>query len=383
MRPSLYVHVPYCEKKCSYCAFNSAAGRSLEEQDQYVNAVLQELDTTLCLYGPEVRSIYIGGGTPSALPGPLFLKLLRGIEARVVINHVQEWTVEVNPGTLTTEHLSALRSTKVNRVSMGVQTMDPDRLSFLGRVHTVEQVHESVQQLREAGIQRINLDLIYSQPGQTLEAWDNDVNKIIQLQPEHISAYSLQYEEGTPFLRDLQAGRLQPSDEELTREMFVLLEQRVTNAGFHLYEISNFARQNEESRHNQHYWLNLDYHGIGAGAWGRSGAKRYRNICSPAQYIRSVTKSGQAVEETDVLGDKEDWLDCLTSGLRTTRGVALDELHQRTGIDTERVAQQVLAELTTAGLGTLDNHRLCLTRDGLWVLDSIMARFLDYLPRAS
>ena len=266
---------------------------------------------------------------------------------------------------------------------MGVQSLDPQRLEQLGRVHSVEQVHQSVQQLRTSGIQRINLDLIYAQPEQSLEAWEQDVDKLLQIQPQHISAYALQYEEGTLLTRELEAGRLQESPEELTRSMFESLEAKLAAAGYGLYEISNFAQQNEESHHNQHYWLNLEYHGLGAGAWGRLGQQRTRNVCSPAQYIRRITERGEAVEEVDTLGPAEDWMECLTSGLRTTRGVDLRSLRERTGIDTRQAAATVLDEIQRLALGSCEGEQLRLSRDGMWVLDSILSRFLDYVPRSA
>lgn len=330
----------------------------------------------------ELVTIYIGGGTPSSLPGPLFRALINGVQERVDLGSVQEWTVEVNPGTLSEEHLDVLADSAVNRVSMGVQTLDPQRLLTLGRIHSVEDVQESVEALRRNGIRRLNLDLIYALPGQTLVEWCADVEALMALRPEHISAYALQYEAGTPFKSALDAGRLEELHEDLVREMFQEAERRFLRQGFHLYEISNFSQHLEESRHNQHYWRNHEYYGIGAGAYARIGNRRTRNLCSSERYIRLVEAGESVIEELDVLDEAAEWKETLTSGLRTVAGVSLRELERRTGIDTMQVAGEEISALKSMKLVTesSDSETLSLTRDGMWVLDSILERLFDTLP---
>ena len=379
--PALYVHVPYCARKCEYCAFNSAAGRSRQEQARYVNAVLQETQRALIDRQNHVSSIYVGGGTPTELEPQELDRLLGGIAELTHRDKRCEWTVEANPGTLTKPHIQALQRHGVNRVSMGVQSMDNESLQRLGRVHDAEEVRSSVRILREAGIQRINLDLIYGQPWQSESGWLSDLDQILDLQPDHLSAYALQYEEGTPFLEALRQGKLQACPDEQVRQMFDLACQRLEASGFHLYEISNFCREGQESVHNLNYWRNLEYYGIGAGAFGRIGSLRTRNVNSPVRYIELVEGGASALEETDHLGPREDWMESLTSGLRTREGVSLATLDERTGAQTQRWCSGILEDLRGKGLVHADSERLRLTHDGLWVLDSILVKLFEAWPR--
>ncbi len=343
--------------------------------------MLRETNTMLTQHGHTVSSIYIGGGTPTELEPAEFRRLLQGIGSMVERGHLREWTVEANPGTLTGDHVEALCSAGVDRVSMGVQSMDPERLSKLGRVHSVEDVRESVAVLRKAGIQRINLDLIYGQPWQSKEDWLQDLERLLELEPEHLSAYALQFEEGTPFFEALRQGRMSVCPEETVRRMFALACERLNKAGFHLYEISNFSREGQESVHNLNYWRNLEYYGLGAGAWGRIGKRRTRNVNSPTRYIEAIEAGTRPVEEEDILGPREDWMECLTSGLRTAEGVSLQELDQRTGFNTAGRCKEILTDLTRARLLHEDSENLRLTHDGLWLLDSILLKLFEAWPK--
>lgn len=379
--PALYVHVPYCARKCEYCAFNSAAGRSRSEQERYVSALLRETEKALEHHGRAISSIYIGGGTPTELEPSEFKRLLEGIGSQVDQTWLREWTVEANPGTLTQGHVEALCSAGVDRVSMGVQSMDQERLEKLGRVHGVEDVRESVRVLRKAGIQRINLDLIYGQPWQDEKDWLQDLELLLELEPEHLSAYALQFEEGTPFFEALRQGKMTTCPEDMVRRMFSLGCERLDKAGFKLYEISNFCREGQESVHNLNYWRNLEYYGLGAGAWGRIGNRRTRNLNSPLRYIEAIEAGRSAVEEEDLLGPREDWMECLTSGLRTAEGVNLRALDERTGFHTARNCKERLLELKQAGLLHDDAESLRLTHDGLWLLDSILLKLFEAWPK--
>lgn len=373
----LYAHIPYCERKCHYCAFNSRAGDSAAAMDRYVRALVREIDG---LPGPRrlpLETVYIGGGTPTALAPHQLSEVLRAIRDRAPSAGPVEWTVEANPGTVTPDHLASLRDAGVGRISMGVQTLDPARLKMLGRIHTPEDVATTVRELRDHGFRNINLDLIYGQPDQTLDAWRADVEAILAQEPDHLSLYALQYEEGTVFEAARQRGRLEELPEDLVLEMFSLAHDLVGRAGFELYEISNFARPGKESAHNRAYWRNDPYFGVGAGAWAGFQGQRLRNETDPDRYADRVLAGESPVTERDELTPRDDFLETLLTGLRTRDGVDLDVLAARTGLDPRRTHPEWIASLVRDDLARIDAGHLVLSRTGLWVLDSVMEPFLE------
>jgi len=377
---SLYVHVPFCERKCPYCAFNSHAGASGDAIGRYVDALLKELS---CLPAPlELETIYVGGGTPTALPAESLRRLTRAIGDSLA-TRVREWTVEINPGTATTDRLSALLDGGVNRISMGVQSMNPRRLRRLGRIHTAEDVCHTVETLHDAGLRNINLDLIYGQPEQDLAEWMYDVEAILAQGPEHISLYALQFEEGTPYGRAHEEGRLTGGSEDLVLEMFHVAREALSREGFHLYELSNFAQSGRESRHNQTYWRNEAYFGIGAGAYSCVDGERRQNENDPDRYAEMIEEQGNAVIEREILGPRETYLETLAAGLRTTEGVDLVRLRERTALDVEELHGEHVRQLVDRGLAQKRTGRLSLTTEGLWVLDTVMEPFLDGLSEVA
>lgn len=367
----LYVHVPFCERKCPYCAFNSYAGSRRNEADAYLDALLIELASLGRFL--ELDTIYVGGGTPTALEPAAFGRLLQGLQA--VAGRPLEWTVEANPGTVTEDHLAALVSAGVNRISMGVQSMDPEGLRRMGRIHTADDVRQTVEALRAHGITNVNLDLIYGQPGQDVDAFIADVEAVLELEPDHLSLYALQYEDGTAFTRERDAGRLEEAAEELVIAQFHAARERLARAGFEQYEVSNFARPGRRSLHNLNYWRNLPYFGIGAGAWGCVDGYRLLNESDPRTYTRRVLDEGAAYVSKETLGPKETYVETLASGLRTTEGVDLAALRERTGLDASVLHGEHLDMIFSNGLATMDEGRLVLTVDGLCVLDELLLPF--------
>ncbi len=374
---SLYVHVPFCERKCPYCAFNSRRPRGDDEVERYVEALIQEIGLLSAGTALPLETIYVGGGTPTALTPEQLGRVLTKVREVAVLEQLREWTVEANPGTVEERHVEVLSSAGVDRVSMGVQSMNPGRLERLGRIHGPEEVTKTVGVLRKGGIENLNLDLIYGQPGQTLTDWEEDLRAVIALGPEHLSLYALQYEEGTSYGKALEEGRVKLLPEETVLDMFDLACQITRNAGYRRYEISNFARPGRESRHNLMYWRNLPYFGVGAGAWACVDGMRLRNETDIGRYSASILEQGGAVVERDPLGPSETYVESLSAGLRMAEGVDLRMLAERTGIDGRDIHGDHIAEIVAAGLASYADPRLILTERGLWVLDTVMGPFLE------
>ena len=366
----IYIHIPFCRSRCIYCGFYSTTG--LELRQRYVDALCKEMmirGEKLEVSGEriDIETIYFGGGTPSQLTIEQLRQLL------IYINKVEkdaEITIEVNPDDVTPEYATAIKQLGVNRVSMGAQTFDDRRLRFLNRRHTAEQVSEAVRILRQAGIQNISIDLMYGFPDETLENWDADITQALALDVEHISSYCLMYEESTPLYRLLEEGKVSETDEELERQMYYHLIDRLEAAGYEHYEISNFARPSFRSRHNSSYWNLTPYIGLGAAAHSFDGkACRRWNISDIQQYIESI-ENGQPRFEEELLDENTRYNDMLTVALRTNEGLDLNKLSDYYRNYCLREAQHYindeLLQLSPEG-------HLHLTRSGLFVSDMIIS----------
>ena len=359
----LYIHIPFCKSRCIYCGFYSTT--LLELRQQYVDAVIKELQMRTSK--EPVRTIYLGGGTPSQLS----IEQLRQIF--IYINKVEkdaEITIEVNPDDVTEEYANGLASLPVNRVSMGVQTFNNERLRFLHRRHTAEQVSVAVDRLRAAGIRNISIDLMYGFPGESLKDWEADIDEALSLDVEHISSYCLMIEEGTPLYEQLKVkSEKYTVDEELEREMYEALIDRLTAAGYEHYELSNFARPGFHSRHNSSYWDGTPYIGIGAAAHSYDIETRSWNTADIRQYIQGMA-DGQRIYEEERLDDDTRYNDAITTALRTSRGLDLKALSQKhydyCMKNARRYLDNHLLELTT-------EQHLRLTREGLFVSDMVMS----------
>lgn len=356
----IYVHIPFCKSRCIYCGFYSTTGLSL--QRRYVEALCREYELRRNSMSHPPTTIYLGGGTPSTLPYSCLEKLFD------TLGSAAEVTLECNPDDVTEEFAQSLRRLPVNRVSMGAQTFSDDRLRFIGRRHTSQQVPQAVERLRHAGIGNISIDLMYGFPGETLNDWLSDINNVLSLQVEHLSAYALTYEEGTPLYKLLEHGRIQPIDEELSRAMYYSLVDRLTTAGYEHYEISNFARPGCRSRHNSGYWNHTPYLGLGAAAHSFDGHRRQWNVADIVQYMEGV-ESGQMVTESELLDGNTFYNDLIMTALRTSDGLSLERL------DNRRYCLQQAQRYIDGGLLVYDKkaNRLRLTRDGLFVSDMVMA----------
>ena len=369
----LYIHIPFCKSRCIYCGFYSTT--AFELRQQYTDALCREIADRA---SGSISTIYLGGGTPSQLTLPQLHQIFDTIYKYNKVEKDAEVTIEVNPDDVTEELAAALPALSVNRVSMGAQTFDDERLAFLHRRHTSRQVGEAIDRLRKAGISNISIDLMYGFPEETLTSWQQDISTALSLDVEHLSAYCLMIEEGTPLYR----MQISPIDEELERTMYELLMDRLEAAGYEHYEISNWGlsprplqRERESrsyrSRHNSSYWNQTPYIGIGAAAHSYDGqCCRRWNISDIRRYIDGI-RQGTCVYEEEWLDEDTRYNDCVTVALRTCEGINLKNLSARHRQYCLENAQHFIDD----GLLKLshDNHQLSITRRGLFISDMIMS----------
>ena len=376
----LYIHIPFCASRCIYCGFYSTT--SLKLRQQYVDAVCREMSLlpTPSKERGSIDTIYLGGGTPSQLTPDQLRQLFLYIN-KVYENQAVEVTIEMNPDDVTAEYAAVLAELGINRVSMGAQTFDDERLHFLHRRHTAGQVPQTVKTLRDAGIQNISVDLMYGFPNETLEDWQRDIEAVLALNVEHLSAYCLMIEEGTPLYRMLHKGEASSlCDEELERQMYEVLIDKLTAAGYEHYEISNFAKPGYRSRHNSSYWNDIPYIGLGAAAHsytmlGDSASKttavRSWNVADIQQYIKAI-EHGELPSEQELIDADTHYNDRITVALRTYNGLDLTNLSDRHRRYCLKEAQRFLDD----GLLQLHDNHLSLTRKGLFVSDYIMSSLI-------
>ena len=366
----IYIHIPFCRSRCTYCGFYSTTGLDLRQR--YVDAVCRELS----IRGTEASTIYLGGGTPSQLT----IQQLRQIfEALYIYNKVEkdtEVTIEVNPDDITEEYAKALTTLPVNRISMGIQTFDDQRLRFLRRRHTSDQAVNALKTLRHVGFQNISIDLMYGFPDETLDEWMSDLSQAIALNVEHISTYCLMIEEDTPLYQQFQQGHIVEPDEELERQMYEVLIDQLQTAGYEHYEISNFARTGYRSRHNSSYWTGIPYIGIGAAAHSYDLKSRSWNVADIHQYIEGMER-GERIYEEELLDDDTRYNDTITVSLRTKEGINLSQLtkeyHDYLIKNARRYIDDGLLELKDVGDSSSQTPHLRLTRRGLFVSDMVMS----------
>ena len=364
---SLYVHIPFCTLKCSYCDFNSYAG--LEELVQpYVDSLIAEMELwSQYARGHPVPTVFFGGGTPSLLPIPQVERIVSALRDRFALEPEAEVTLEANPGTVDLEYLRALVAMGVNRLSFGVQSFHDDELAALDRIHSAAEVEEAYRWARDAGFQRINLDLIYGLPEQPMERWQASLERAISLAPDHMSLYALTVEEGTKLAYDIDHGRAPEPDGDVQASMYEWSQERMAETGYQQYEISNWARPGQACRHNLVYWRNGDWLGLGAGAHSHLGGTRFADVYSPKRYVQLVQEAAEAgpPDATDVAALLKSMrqvtyveeprpelarADTLIMGLRLNEGVSLAEFRRRFGAGAEADYAETFAELTELGL---------------------------------
>jgi putative oxygen-independent coproporphyrinogen III oxidase len=367
----LYIHIPFCKSRCIYCDFYSTTHP--EMQAEYTAAVCHEMELRKNYLPSGLSTIYIGGGTPSQLSRENISEIFDTIYNKVYhVDKDAEVTMECNPDDITDDFARMLGTMPINRISMGAQTFNDERLHFIRRRHTSEQVNEAIHRLRQAGIDNISIDLMYGFPGETVEEWELDVEKAISLEVEHISAYSLMYEEGTPLYKMLREGKVREVDEEVSRAMYECLIDMLTRAGYEHYEISNFARPGFRSQHNSSYWRQVPYIGIGAAAHSFNIKSRQWNVADMRTYINSIKKDTIPFEQ-EMLTSEMRYNDTVFTALRTSEGVDLQLLESTFGKEKARYCLEMAKpHLDNNRLRITGNH-LTLTRQGIFVSDDIMS----------
>lgn len=363
----LYIHIPFCRQKCFYCDFPSFAGRERYEAD-YTDALCRELAVQGVLYREKwgsPRTIYMGGGTPSLLPIGLLAKILQAIADVFGDAADREFTVECNPGTVDAAKLRALRAGGVNRLSFGVQTFDNTLLKKIGRIHTGVQAREAMALARTAGFQNVSMDLIYGLPGESLAELERDLEAMVALEPEHISIYGLQLEEGTAFAKMQEMGRLMLPDDDTVERMYDTMTAFLPAHGYARYEISNFAKPGFESRHNLSYWQDVPYLGVGAAAHSYLEGQRYENVREIPAYIEGI-RTGKGVRRQEETMTREIAMEEFAFlALRTARGIDRARFERRFGVPLEAVYAGAIAKLKRQGLLEADEAGVHLTPLGM------------------
>lgn len=370
----LYIHIPFCAKRCLYCDFFS--NTEMKYKESYINAVIRELELRKAYTGGEpIETIYFGGGTPSQLQAKDFDRIFNAIYRLFDVSHCGEITLEANPDDMTPECVSSLRTLPFNRISMGVQSFKEEDLRFLNRRHNRQQALQAVALCKENGLSNISIDLIYGLPGQTQKEWEANIDQAIQLDIPHISAYHLIYEEGTALYKLKEAGKISPVDEEVSVALFTSLIDRLTASGYLHYEISNFARPGMISRHNSSYWTGKKYIGIGPSAHSYNGENRQWNVSSLPEYLRGV-ENGSPETEVETLDINTRYNDYIITGLRTMWGIQLDEIQQQFGKDKLIYCQKQAAPYINRGLLIQKEGVITLSSEGIFISDGIMSDLL-------
>ncbi len=375
----LYVHIPFCAAKCDYCAFYSEPAQS-ERVERFLAALAREIEKVAARLEPE--TIFFGGGTPSILTLAQFEKLLTHLRARIpsldsqITRHELEWTVEMNPATVSADKARLLRSFGVNRASMGVQSVDVELLQQLGRVHTAAMALESIVLLRAAGFDNLNLDFIFAIPGQTQAQWEQTLRQAIALEPQHLSTYELTYEDDTPLFRRLGAGGVARLDEPVPTAMYERMLELTAEAGFRQYEISNIARPGRECRHNLNAWRGGEYVGVGPSACGFVDGWRYRNVPDIDAYIARIERGESPAVQTERLSPRARAGELAAFALRMNEGIEATAFERQTGFRLDRLWPDALRDLAGHELVAWDGNRLRLTPRGRLLADTVAEAFI-------
>lgn len=373
----LYIHIPFCRSRCSYCDFATGIYEtSLTER--YVRALLKEIGEWSEIEVPRrVDTIYFGGGTPSLLSPAQLSAIREAIQSRFDVEVDAEVTMEMNPGTVSPEGLSEFRRMGINRASFGAQTFDDRELARLGRSHTTEDTTNTFHQLRAAGFDNVSFDLIAGLPGQSLAGWNHNLDRALALKPEHLSFYLLEVHEGTPLAEHIRKGIQPRPDDDLATEMYEVMLARADASGYEHYEISNLSRPGFESRHNTKYWIGAPYYGFGCSAHSYDGKnRRWSNERDVARYVALVEQGRKPVVERVELTPEEVRAEAVFLGMRMMRGVSVNRYQKMFGIDLRESHQTELARFLDAGLIDFDGDLLRLTRSGALLSNEVFATFV-------
>ena len=382
----LYFHIPFCVRKCAYCAFDSFPGCSRQEMERYVAALIREVTEQQRLITEPIETVYIGGGTPSLLPPDLLKHLVTETGALADLSSVTEFTAEANPGTITDDWLHTAVSCGVNRISFGVQAVQDSLLRTLGRIHGFGEAIDSVKAARQFGLDNISVDLIFGIPGQSMDDWKQTIRSVLQLAPNHISAYGLIPEEGTPLFRDLESGKLSLPDPDLERDMYDTAIHLLSCAGYRQYEISNFALPGCECRHNIGYWDQIPYLGFGlsAASMVRTAdpvtscfSRRWTNPSAFREYLELTEHPAQREALVENISPEEARFETVMLSLRMTSGIKRSRFRELHGADPEYWYHDVLEKLRTRDLLKFEDDSWRLTRRGMDIQNSVLLEFMD------
>ena len=390
---ALYVHIPFCETKCPYCDFNTYA--KIEPLiPEYVDALRREVDIWGDVLGhPEVSTIFFGGGTPSYLPPDDIGSILDGIAGAFDVSRVRETTLESNPGDLTQPRLEAYLRFGVDRLSIGVQSLDDRLLGLLGRRHSAAQAIDAYRLALEAGFENVSIDLMYGLPHQSLDDWRRTLSAAVEMRPHHLSMYCLTLEPGTPMEQSVRTGQLPEPDPDLAADMYLAAEEALAPLGYRHYEISNWAQPGRESRHNLTYWRNEAFVGVGPGAHSYLSGNRFHNLKSPREYITRFSvlrptgpgfqhgrldfESVPVVDAVEPIDRRMEMAETMMLGLRLETGVGVDEFAERFGLAPVQAYPEVLDEMEAAGLLQTSSGAIRLTKRGRLLGNEVFSRFFE------
>ena len=370
----IYIHIPFCKQRCSYCAFYSTTLYNIRER--YVDALCKEIAMRKEYAGSTpIETIYLGGGTPSTLSTEQLKRICDTVYATYQVSPAPEVTIECNPDDLTPDFLALLKELPFNRISMGVQSFNDTQLKRLGRRHDAAKARQAVANARSAGYSNISIDLIFALPGSTIDEWEHDLESAIALRPDHLSAYNLTYEEGTPMHRALERGDFTELSEEENIAQFQILISRLKEAGYRHYEISNFALPGRESRHNSSYWNDTPYIGCGAAAHSYNGTSRQWNIADIQEYIKGI-ENGNPVFEIEELTEEERYNDTILTRLRTAEGIPLAWMKEKFSSRLYDYMLRCTGKEIALGYLKEENGHLSLTEKGIFISDAVIRELI-------
>ena len=373
----LYIHIPYCIHKCGYCDFNSHPIKQ-DEMDHYIDALVVEMKHYAKIYTNTniIKTIFLGGGTPTTLNPFQLERILKECVNEFTIASNAEITIEANPATVGIELMKSIRTMGYNRISIGVQSFDKAELKLLDRAHGPKEIHSTVDCARKAGFDNLSLDLMFAVPNQSLSSWENNLNKALEKNPEHLSTYNLTIEQGTAFSKLQSNGKLIMPDDDHQLELYKKTIERLTKKGFHHYEISNFAHRGKECKHNITYWENKNTLGLGAGASSYMNGTRFKNINLPAHYIRQVKEKKIAVEHSETLEPRQAMGETIMLGLRLLQGISIHQFEKRFQISFINLFRNIISALKEKELVIIEKDYLRLSQKGLFWADSVILEFI-------
>ena len=378
MKLGLYLHFPFCISKCPYCDFNSYQLKEDNQISSYISALYQEITVySQKLKKSNIKTIYLGGGTPTILSGTQICKILEFCKEKFKIDKDAEITIEANPGTLDDEKIKLLIESGINRLSLGAQSFNNIFLKKLGRIHNTQEIIDSYYLAREAGFNNINIDIMFALPDQTTEDLQDTLKKAVSLKPDHLSLYNLTIKEGTEYYKEYKRGKLKLPNEDEEFDMYNWGINYLEENGFEHYEIANFARPHKRSMHNLIYWQNKPYLGIGAGAYSFIRGYRYMNYENPARYIKEVMIGKLPIDNGEKLSLRKRMIETIILGLRTKDGVIYKKFQTRFGINLNDIFPKQINKLVNLRLLQKNNYKIKLTNKGIFLANTVFREFVD------